>query len=312
MRCGFLEAAVRDAEQSIALSKDSNDIAHVVLGCIVSNRGDIDLASEHFTKALKIRADTPLPFVLRTLCHFQKSAIDDCVADLDAAIQTSNGAKALNVKLDGYGWQVYRFRGLIKLFAKSDFQGAIDDLTEAISLKEKDADSIALRSWANCALGNWKGASLDADRALSVDSGHELATMLMLQILTACPTAESRDPNRAARLAELACSKTDWKNAAFIEYLAAAYSNVDDFEKATTTQERAIARIAESNVHSMRVQIWWSLTTDINIASSKDDANGMLELYRRTNRTMHQAFQLHLHSTNYPCANSVPLTGTRT
>jgi Flp pilus assembly protein TadD len=50
-----------------------------------------------------------------------------------------------------------------------------------------------------------------------------------------------RDGKRAVELATRACELTEWKNAVFLDALAAAYAEVGEFEKAIETEKKALA-----------------------------------------------------------------------
>ena len=193
MRLGANESAVRDAERALATGDEFADLAYTVVGGVNLIGNDDASSSENLTKAIDLRTEQPLPFVLRALVRWRTGAVNDCLSDLDAAIQTADDAKHLSLELNGYGWQVYKFRGILTLLRLGDSNGAVNDLTQAIALNDRDADCYALRSLAFRNLSNWKNAAADAESALQVQPDHELATVLLLQNLTSSPDANLRD-----------------------------------------------------------------------------------------------------------------------
>ncbi len=72
-----------------------------------------------------------------------------------------------------------------------------------------------------------------------------------------CSESEFRDGARALQLATEACQRSDWKDAAHLSTLAAAYAEIGDFESAIKWQQSAIDKLEPGPVldwHRRRLQ----------------------------------------------------------
>ena len=165
--------------------------------------------------------------------------VDKVMADLDSAIRVGKTPEELDYRLDGYGWQVYKFRGLARFLSNADYDGAVDDLTQAITLNDQDPDCFALRALARCGKLDWKHGVEDFERALDIDPEHYHALLWFTVVLTACPDDSFRDGQRARELADRACELTEWQDAAAVAMLAAACSETGNFAKAAHWQTQA-------------------------------------------------------------------------
>lgn len=83
-------------------------------------------------------------------------------------------------------------------------------------------------------------------RVLGEEDPSTLEIMIGLAFFrAACPVAEFRDGAKAVELATKACELMDWKNAWFVNTLAAAYAEAGDFDFAVKWQKRAIDLLPE-------------------------------------------------------------------
>lgn len=83
----------------------------------------------------------------------------------------------------------------------------------------------------------------------SVQQNYEPAYTPMNNIAWALATDKNdkvRDGEKAVRLAKLVCEKTNWDEPIFLDTLAAAYAEVEQWDKAVETQELAILKLQDS------------------------------------------------------------------
>ena len=146
-------AARSDAERVLAAHTEVDvlvHLAHLVLGVDSFVRNDRDSTIEHLTRAIETDPTRPEAYVIRALDRMIAGESDGALADLDAAIGKADSPQEINFLLDGYGWQVYKLRGYVYLRFLKNWDAAIDDLTTAISLNNRDADCYDVFAAALC------------------------------------------------------------------------------------------------------------------------------------------------------------------
>jgi tetratricopeptide (TPR) repeat protein len=94
-------------------------------------------------------------------------------------------------------------------------------------------------------MGNADGAVAAFQEAVRLDPKFPHALNSLAWLLAVGPD-DLRDGKRAVELATRACELTDWKNARFIDTLAAAYAEAGDYVKAGEYQEKALDVLSQS------------------------------------------------------------------
>lgn len=151
-----------------------------------------------------------------------------------------------------------------------DFANAIADYSKAIQLTEADSTlkessrDRLLHSWlfhrafTNQRSGNDTAAIPDYERTIALDekifgsavgpeSRRPDAMNNLAWILATSKNPSVRDAKRALIFAGKECERTEWKEAATLDTIAAAYAADGDFEKAIEMQQKAISlnKVAE-------------------------------------------------------------------
>lgn len=81
----------------------------------------------------------------------------------------------------------------------------------------------------------------------SIDQGYVPAMNGLAWILATDPEASFRDGAEAVKLARQACESDDWKTPAYIDTLAAAYAEQEEWDEAMATQRLGIEKLGEDH-----------------------------------------------------------------
>jgi serine/threonine-protein kinase len=258
MRRGEYDAAERDAERSLEIGGPAAQLGYLALAGACLARHDSESAIRAIKKAIELAPSVPVHRIILAVACFKSANWDASIAALDSTIHTRGGAEKLNLELEGYGWQVYKLRGFINFRCKNDIQAGIKDLSQAILLNSHDADCYVLRGWAYTKLSDWESALADFHRALVVEPDHLVGNLFLARLLVVCPDKDIRNPAHALEIATRVCEQTNWTRPEFINFVAAAHSELGDYESAITTQKLVVERLRTVNrVNTYPLKMWW-------------------------------------------------------
>jgi tetratricopeptide (TPR) repeat protein len=201
----------------------------------LSNRGGVWLEKQEHSKALAdfeeaIRIDPKYRGARynRRLAWEKMGEWDKIVADCNAAIRERPGDAEL------FQWRGYAF-GM-----KREHDKAVADFEEVIRLNPKDPAPRTQRRKAWMKNGDWDKIAAEWEAALN-DGSATAATFNELAWLRAtCPVEKYRNGQQAVEYATKACKLTAWKDANYLDTLAAAYAEVGDFDKAVEWQKNGM------------------------------------------------------------------------
>jgi tetratricopeptide (TPR) repeat protein len=146
------------------------------------------------------------------------------------------------------------------LLDKMDLRGAEYAFRKAIDLNPKNSQGHNYLGIVLMAKKDLRGAVDEFQKAISLDLSNDFAFNNLAWLLATGPEGV-RDGKRAVELSTNACMLTNWKNAAWIDTLAAAYAESGNFEKA--------------------VEVITQVLTDPKFAKQVRGAHGRLDLYKR-------------------------------
>lgn len=112
--------------QVIALAAPDNPqrvVAHLGLGSLLNNRGEIESAITQFDQAIALAPDSAIGYTLRGLAFYDLERWDDSIADLRQAIERDPKNPQIRVTLAN------------SLYERQDFAGVIEQLQAAVTLQ---------------------------------------------------------------------------------------------------------------------------------------------------------------------------------
>ena len=224
---GSLDEAISALKKALILNPHYVKI-HYRLGVTYYKKGMYDDAIEQFQESLKIKPDQTDVYAGLGLAFNEKGMIDEAISALKKALSIKpTSAKAHNNlgivfaatgKIDE---AISEFKKAILI--NSQFIQAYNNLGVAYGEKEMVAESISAFK-----------------KAIANKPPFAAAHNNLAWIYATCPSMIYRNGDEAIVLATKACELTSFKNADFINTLAAAYAEKGNFKKAIEFQIKAI------------------------------------------------------------------------
>jgi tetratricopeptide (TPR) repeat protein len=234
-RCSIAAGTVDETIAACTRAIDAKRYSGADLAILHNNRGISwrekgfdDVALADFDEAVRLDPGSATARVSRGNLLGDRGENEKAIADYDEAIR-------INPKLA----PAYSNRGLSWL-ARGDTDRALADFDEAIRLAPAMTDAYNNRGIAWRVRGDAERALADFSRVIKLDPKFADAYDSMALILATSSDAKVRDGKRAVELAQTAAGLTGWKNAYYLNTLAAAHAEAGEYARAAEWQQKAI------------------------------------------------------------------------
>jgi tetratricopeptide (TPR) repeat protein len=225
---GNFDAAMKDFDEAIKL--------YPKYAAAYSNRAQVWAARNVYAKAfddveqaIRLGPNVAGFYAIRARIWGRTGAFDKSLADLNEAI-----------RIDPRLADAYIGRAFIIVLVKKDHDHAIADFNEAIKLDPGHAIAYDGRARSWLAKQEYASALADFTEAIRINPKAAASHNTRAWLLATCRDAKFRDGKKALESATTACEVTNWKQASFLDTLAAALAETGDFEQAVKRQNEAI------------------------------------------------------------------------
>lgn len=198
-------------------------------GLIYSDMRASDAAIRDFTEALRRDPNYAYAYHNRAVEYSNLGNNEKALADYEEAIRRDPGVQNSHINR----------AALLKEMGAP--QKARADYERVIRKPARHTSDYIGRGDAWKAKGDYKKAAADYRRALQLSPAHRDALNALAWLEATCPDPSLRNGKEALQKARRVCELTKWKDADFLDTLAAACAETGDFEQAVRYQSAAIS-----------------------------------------------------------------------
>jgi tetratricopeptide (TPR) repeat protein len=206
-------------------------IAYYNRGNSWADKGEFDKAIRDFNEAVHLDPEYKRAYFNRGATWQEMDEFEKGIKDYTKVIQLDpQDAVAFNNR--GVAWA-----------GAGELDKAIQDYSKAIWLESQFAYAYSNRASIWSIKREYAKAVNDYAEGIRLDSQDVSACNEFAWLLATCPEAEFRDGLDAVILGENLCELSEWKEAGYINTLAAAYAEFGDFDQAVKYQKRCIEQL---------------------------------------------------------------------
>lgn len=224
---GDFDGALEDYNKSIELNKRISD-SYVGRSNIHLANNDFEGAFEEADKAVDIQPKNAVSLNQRGWVLYKQKKFDEAMFDLNRAI-----TYAPRLPL------AYNNRAVCYV-ETGEYEKAIADYKKSLELSGDSALVYANRGVAYEGKGDYSKARKDLMQADKMAGEIPDVANTVAWFLATCPDEDYRSGKKAIEMSEAVCEESEWKDASFIDTLAAAYAEQGEYEKAVEAQEKAV------------------------------------------------------------------------
>ena len=240
---GDLDRALQDYNQAIQLDP-GNGGAHVDRANVLTKKSRREEAMADYNEAIRINPQQWEAYFNRAANLRDQGEITKAIADLTEVTK-------LNPKFTGA--YVNRAAAYIR---QREFDKAISDYNTAIEIDPKFAQAYTGRAHAHAGKREYAKAISDMETCFQLNPKQtEQALNSLAWFLATCPETSVRNGKQAVQNATRACELSEWKNAAYIDTLAAAHAEAGAFDQAVKFQRQVIQMAEGPNRQGMQERL---------------------------------------------------------
>jgi len=226
-RKGKFKEAIDHYSQALQIKPENFEV-HYNLGVILADQGKFDEAIDHYSQALRLKPEDAEAHYNLGNALASQGKFKEAIAHYSEALRLKPNYANAHTKL------------AVALAENGRVQEAIDHYYEALRIEPNSSLTHLQLASVLARQGQAKQAIEHYQEALRLDPDSTIVLNNLAWILATNGRSNFRDGARAVQLAEKACTLSGYKNAVFLDTLAAAYAEGGRFHEALQTAQKAV------------------------------------------------------------------------